>query len=82
MKTLGETAYEACFPRLGPAFGMLDSSVKSEWENAAQAVRAQVIEECAKVCDEWAAEAITPIWRDCAEAIAEDVRLLKEKKET
>jgi hypothetical protein len=81
MKTLGQIAYEAChsedmhWSRAGPA-------ITVPWEAAAQAVRAQVIEECAKVCDEWASECITSLWKDCAEAIAEDLRLLKEKKET
>jgi hypothetical protein len=70
MKTLGQIA---CDAYNAEPFGAR-SSAQDPWEAAAQAVRAQVIEECALECEKKA----TLASGECAWSI----RLLKEKKET
>jgi hypothetical protein len=50
--TLGQIAYEAWLGDLyGTPWNEKSKDLIAEWEAAAQAVRAAVIEECAKVCD-------------------------------
>jgi hypothetical protein len=90
MKTLGQIACEA-HQGWGYKDGAWDPDLEVEWAPVAQAVRLQVIEECAKVCDEgarrnypWASENSDTYHTqaDWAEVLAKRVRLLKEKKET
>jgi hypothetical protein len=51
MKTLGQIAYEGAHPT-DYSFDMEGARIRMQWESAAQAVRAAVIEECAEIIDD------------------------------
>jgi hypothetical protein len=71
MKTLGQIAYEATAGSGRFEWQDLVKHDREVWEAAAQAVRASVIEECAKVCEKV----------DCASCCADELRdLLKGKQ--
>jgi hypothetical protein len=72
MKTLGQIAREALFT------ARCDSE-QGDWEAATQAVRAAVIEECAKVCESdglIGSASAGPAWQ---RIFAEAIRALKDK---
>jgi hypothetical protein len=76
MKTLGQIARDEFFNDNS----WTDCPVHPDWDRAAQAVRAQVIEECAK---EMERRAEIDLYAAHEYSMAADyIRLLKEKKET
>jgi hypothetical protein len=80
MKTLGQIAFEAVMPQDALSWEQIDRCARDEWSCAAQAVRAQVIEECALDMERIANVDLyaSREWQLAAKAI----RLLKENKET
>jgi hypothetical protein len=81
VKTLGQIAYETTDDAVElPWNQCVSNAARPYWEKMAQAVRAAVIEECAKVCEQTEAGEHAPMprrlsARDCARAI----RALKDR---
>jgi hypothetical protein len=87
MKTLGQIAYESVNTKaFGYSWEAASAGTKKEYEFLAQAVRAAVIEECAKACDEMERVAAEqPLDQDdysCLVygAAAMEIRALKDKQ--
>jgi hypothetical protein len=73
-KTLGQLLYDSMFPRKRSEFDWETEDAQARYEAAAQAVRASVIEECAKVCEgqvdpEWPSDDVSLQALQCANAI-------------
>jgi hypothetical protein len=75
MKTLGQIAFEASRDAV-----QRNEPWPASWEAAAQAVRASVIEECARYVED--APGLTFYDSAATSEVAFGLRLLKEKKET
>jgi hypothetical protein len=84
MKTLGEIAYDTWSTSKYYHWADEQHFTRRQWEAAAQAVRAAVIEECAKVCEERYTDdgrndsILFPVY-DESRACAYEIRALKDK---
>jgi hypothetical protein len=82
MKTLGRIAYESMHDPEGfTDWPKLHRQYREMWEAAAQAVRAAVIEECAKVCEQdWPANEAHSWVSETAKWLAREIRALEDKQ--